>query len=98
MLNSKPNNILYLIFKPNKTQKINKFEIVYYALSLLYWIWVFIGVFSDYDNWSYIIIGINIIRFPISYFNRNFYFNYINLLPYLTILILFHFLNYYLPS
>jgi hypothetical protein len=61
----------------------------YYLLSLLYPIWLVFGLFTEYKNIFYILLLINILKFPIYHINKNIYNKYSKISPILSILVLF---------
>lgn len=74
-------------FSNKDLDSLRKLDIVYYVLRVLYWVSIFSGIFINPLLFS-IMLGINIIKFPIYSINRKLYIIYDNILPILSILLI----------
>lgn len=77
----------------NKTILLKK-DMFYYALSVIFILWIFIGIFSSYYKWFYVLLAISALRFPIYHLSKKLYKVYEYILPYLNILVLLSLINY----
>jgi hypothetical protein len=60
----------------------------YYLLSFFYPIWIVFGLFSDYQNIFYILLAINVLKFPIYHLSKSLYNKYLMIYPIISIVTL----------
>jgi len=78
---------LDLIFKNKNIETIKKIDILFYITKLLSIFWPIVGLFSGLNNLFLFIIFINILKFVIYHINDNLYKKYINILPWINVLV-----------
>lgn len=64
----------------------SKYHLFYYYTKLLYWIWLSIGLFTNYYIYFAILGGLVLFKFPLYHINKKFYVYYIMILPILNII------------
>jgi len=57
----------------------------YYLLSVIYPFWIIFGLFTEYENLFYILLLINLLKFPIYHISNNLYTKYLKVYPILSI-------------
>jgi hypothetical protein len=60
----------------------------YYLLSFFYPIWIVFGIFTDYQNIFYILLLINVLKFPLYHLSNIFYNKYLKINPIISIVTL----------
>jgi hypothetical protein len=58
----------------------------YYLLSTIYPFWIVFGLFSEYENFFYILLLINFLKFPIYHISKTLYGKYLTAYPILSII------------
>jgi hypothetical protein len=75
-------------FYQNDIRSMSPFLFSYYLLSVIYPFWIIFGLFTDYENFFYILLLINLLKFPIYHINKILYTKYLTIYPILTIITL----------
>lgn len=95
------NNIYFISNKTliqttfDKKDLASKAQLSYYFLSVVYWLWIFIGLFSSLYMWFYVLIIISILKFPLYHISLSTYKLYDWARPYLVIITLSTLLKFY---
>ena len=79
----------YLQKKFSEKTNIRLLEVLYYYINLLYYVFVFIGLFTDYKLYFYILVITYLLKFPLYHINKKIYRIFSYLYPHITIFILF---------
>jgi hypothetical protein len=88
------NNIYFLknrdYLQKNFSEKnnIRLLDVLYYYINLLYYVFVFIGLFTDYKLYFYILTITYLLKFPLYHINRKIYQIFSYFYPHITIIIL----------
>jgi hypothetical protein len=69
-------------FKENTS----KTQLFYYYSKLFYWLWLCLGLFTEYYTYFYILGGLSLLKFPLYHLNKKLYVYYIMILPLLNII------------
>lgn len=89
-------NIFYLSNKESLDTRFYKKDIrsmsflpfFYYLLSIFYPIWIVFGLFTEYQNIFYILLAINVLKFPIYHVSGIIYNKYLTVYPIISIVTL----------
>ena len=76
-------------FKNKDIWSITKWDFTYYLTKVMYWIWMPIGLFSNFYLYFILLLGFNLLRFPIYHFSKRFFPLYDKIVPLISVVILF---------
>mgnify|MGYP000264553832 CR=1 FL=1 len=67
-------------------EKYSAIQLFYYYSKLFYWLWLCIGLFTDYYMYFLILTSLSSFKFPLYHLNKKIYVYYIMVLPLLNII------------
>jgi hypothetical protein len=80
-------------FRNRDIKAITKLDVFFYFIRLVYWICLFIGIFSSFQSLFITILILKLIKLPLYHINRKWYIYWDNFLPlissFLLLVILF---------
>ena len=78
----------YLQQKFSEKNDIKLLEVLYHYINLLYYVFVFIGLFTEYKLFFYSLFIIYLLKFPLYHINKKIYRVFSYLYPHITVIIL----------